>query len=324
MKLNSLQKAKNNKNDEFYTRYEDIEKEVQCYVPHFRNKVVLCNCDNPTKSHFFRYFVSNFDVLHLKKLLATFYTEEGSSYFVEVGQQLDLRQDEVIDLSKLKVIPLKGNGDFLNEENIQLLKSSDIVVTNPPFSLFREYVGQLIEHQKQFLIIGSFNAVCYKDVFPLIQQGRIWLGKSMNGAFLFGVPEDYSSSQIVMINGKRMAKFGNCCWFTNMDYPQRHQELTLTKSFQKDDYPEYENYHAIEVSKVKNIPKDYLGVMGVPITFLMHYNPEQFEIIGQTHSGDRSPAVQALRKPHRRSHHGIVNGKELYARILIKRKSDIR
>ena len=149
MKLNSLQKGKNNKNDEFYTRYEDIEKEVQYYESHFHNKVVLCNCDNPTKSHFFRYFASNFDVLHLKRLLATFYTAEGKSYFVEVNHQLDLKQDEVIDLSKLKVIQLKGNGDFRNEENIQLLKSSDIVVTNPPFSLFREYVGQLIEHQKK-------------------------------------------------------------------------------------------------------------------------------------------------------------------------------
>ncbi|MFZ1019450.1 MAG: adenine-specific methyltransferase EcoRI family protein, partial [Minisyncoccia bacterium] len=345
-----LHKANAAKKDEFYTQLVDIEKELKHYKDQFRGKVVYCNCDDPFESNFFKYFASKFNELKLKKLIATSYS--GSPI---VGQQLPLfdvagskgKQPLKIEIKKVPTntdgsvgladverllkhdanvaTPLKGSGDFRSDECIALLKEADIVVTNPPFSLFREYVAQLVEYKKKFLILGDQNAVTTKEFFKLLKEDKLWLGYDNGGTKWFQVPNDYdieTESRIKIENGTKFFSMGRIVWYTNLDTTKRHDELTLYKKYSPKEYPKYDNYEAINVDKVNDIPMDYKGVMGVPITFLDKYNPDQFEIIGQTHSGDISAEVELLRKDSEHRHRGIVHGesKEKYARILIKNK----
>lgn len=356
---NNLHKANKAKKDEFYTQLVDIEKELKHYKEQFRDKVVYCNCDDPFESNFFKYFAANFKELGLRRLIATSYkpspianTQLGlfgnekvatvskgrpkvtANKFIinEVG---DLDGDGAFDLrdiaEQLKAnknnewSPLVGEGDFRSEESIELLKQADIVVTNPPFSLFREYVAQLVEYDKKFLILGDQNAITYKETFKLIKEDKLWLGYDNGGTKWFQVPMDYdipTESRKKIVDGVKYFSMGRIVWFTNLDTIKRNQEITLYKKYNPKEHLDYINYKAINVDKVSDIPMDYNKVMGVPITFLDKYNPKQFEIIGQTHSGDNSPEVEALRTNPVRRHRGIVFGqdKEKYARILIRNK----
>lgn len=261
-KNSNLNTAKSAKNDEFYTQLTDIEKELKYYKSHFEGKTVFCNCDDPTWSEFWRYFHLNFSELKLKKLISTHYDLNSSTYKLEYTGG----DDNNIEVG-IKT-PLTGNGDFRSDECIALLKEADICCTNPPFSLFRSFLGQLIEHDKKFIIIGNSNAITYKEVFPLLKDNKVWLGN--NYVKEFRKPDG------------TIQKFGNICWFTNLDIDKRHEELILWKKYSPSDYPTYDNYNAINVDKLTDIPCDYNGVMGVPITFLDKYNPSQFQILGLT------------------------------------------
>jgi hypothetical protein len=311
----NLINANQAKKDEFYTQHSDIEKELPHYRQHFNGKVVFCNCDDPTESHFWRYFASKFKEWGLKKLIATHFEAEKPSY------KLEMLQGE----SDTVKTQLKQNGDFRSPECIEILKESDIVVTNPPFSLFREYVAQLEEYQKKFLIIGSINAITYKDCFKLIKDNQLWLGVSIHsGDREFQVPNDYplnAANYRVDSEGHKYIRVKGVRWFTNMDYKERHENIVLSKQYTPKEYPHYDNYDAINIDKTKDIPKDYEGIMGIPITFMDKYNPDQFEIIGHTHSGDKSPEVELLRTDQKHRNRGIVHGenREKYDRILIKR-----
>jgi hypothetical protein len=281
----NLHSAKNNKKDEFYTQLSDIEKELRHYKEHFKDKIVLCNCDDPRVSNFFHYFSYNFEKLGLKKLIATCYknqdadlfsqsTSEKAVYLVYEG---DKNGDNIPNPEEIGVKPLKGDGDFRSEESIELLKQADIVVTNPPFSLFREYVNQLVEYDKKFLIIGNKNSITYKEIFKLIKENKIWIGhRNINEDMWFILPptaEKWEKEQ----NGLKLQHIMGC-WFTNLDVRKRHEDLILYKKYTAEEYPLYENYDAINVDKVSDIPLDFYGAMGVPITFIDKYNPEQFEI----------------------------------------------
>ena len=290
----NLNKAKKAKNDEFYTRYEDIEVEVMEYKEQFQDKIVYLPCDS-LKSEFWSFFINNFQSFGLKKLIATHYEKDGQSYKVWTNDGNNIIQED-----------LMGDGDFRSPECIEILKECDIVCTNPPFSLFREFVDVIMTHDKQCLIIGNKNALTYKEIFPLIKDNKLWTGYNMVKKF---IQPDGS-----------IKTFGNICWFTNLTTNKRNDEMVLTKSYNLIDYPKYENYEAIEVNKLVNIPKDYNGVMGVPITFIDKYNPEQFEILGHTSSSDKSPEVEALRTDPNHRNRGLINGKEKYDRILIRRK----
>lgn len=340
-KNSSLSQAKKAKNDEFYTRLTDIEKELGHYWDHFKGKTILCNCDDPFESNFFKYFYLNFNVLGLKKLIATSYADSPISYhdfspadvlgkknanshqaYKAVINKLydangDGREDleDVIDLFKngtntLEV--LKGDGDFRSDECIELLKETDIVVTNPPFSLFRPYMATLMEYNKKFIVIGNQNAITYKEIFPLLKNDEIWLGYNHPAPKLFYVPNqiDGRKNLICDDHGQLLASFGNICWFTNLDIQKRHEDLILVHRYNNKDYPKYDNYDAIEVSKVVNIPADYDGVMGVPITFLDKYNPEQFEIVKFRKGDDDKDLIYSIG--------GKV--KQPYFRILISNK----
>ena len=297
----NLRTAKRVKNDEFYTIYEDIEAEVMRYRKQFRDKIVYLPCDDPAekKSEFWSFFVNNFDAFGLKKLIATHYDENGKAYKIWIDG--DTSNDGFIDDGDAKQEDLIGNGDFRSPECIDILKECDIVCTNPPFSLFREFVNQLITHEKQFLIIGNQNAFTYKEVFKLIKTNKVWTGYNMVKKFH---QPDGSTKE-----------FGNVCWFTNMPTTKRVEELILTKKYADDPslYPKYDNYDAIEVSRVANIPNDYYGVMGVPITFIDKYNPNQFEILGDSRYHDGSDVANDI---------NFINGKGLYRRILIRRKNN--
>ena len=318
-KNDNLHKAKSAKNDEFYTQLTDVSKELMHYKKHFKNKIVFCNCDDPTWSAFWKYFHLNFEELGLKKLISTHYDKEEATYKMEY----EGGNDNDIEFG-IKT-PLKGNGDFRDEECLNLLDECDIVVTNPPFSLFRVYIAVLMEHQKKFLIIGNKNAITYKESFPLLKDNKVWIGCTNVKEFL---QPDGS-----------IKKFGNIGWFTNLDVAKRHEKLVLWKNYTPKEYPKYDNYDAINVNKVSEIPCDYNGVMGVPITFMDKYNPEQFEIIGM----DLNDSVESLgikeigdtwvqlyRKQGGNGHitakmHSLVytyNGKavSLYRRILIRKK----
>lgn len=341
------------KKDEFYTQLVDIEKELKHYKKQFQGKVVYCNCDDPFESNFFKYFASNFNALGLKKLITTSYVKspivggqlpmfevEGlkpsgkEPFKIEIKEVPDTDGDGAVNIDDVKHLlkhdkntatSLRGNGDFRSDECIEMLKQADIVVTNPPFSLFREYVAQLVEHKKNFLILGDQNAITYKETFRLIKENKVWLGYDNNGTKWFQVPMDYdipTESRKKIENGIKYFSMGRIVWFTNLDTIKRHQELTLYKKYTPEEYLDYDNYEAINVDKVSDIPMNYKGVMGVPITFLDKYNPNQFEIIGQTHSGDASPEVETLRRDPDHRHRGIVHGenKEKYARILIRNK----
>lgn len=290
LKNKNLQEAKANKKDEFYTQLADIERELKYYKTHFKNKVVYCNCDDPRVSNFFHFFSYNFEKLGLKKLIATCYKNQNMDLFSQNDSEQaiyleytgDKNGNNVPDPNEIGIKKLKGNGDFRSKECIELLKQADIVVTNPPFSLFREYISQLIEYDKKFVIIGSQNAISYKELFKLIQDDKIWFG--YNSVKKFTMPDSYEHNSVKVEDGVKYAVFGNICWYTNLDIAKRHEDLILYKSYKgnEDDYPKYVNYDAIEVSKVKDIPIDYKGEMGVPITFLDKYNPDQFEIIGSS------------------------------------------
>ena len=303
----SLSNAKRAKNDEFYTQLSDIENELKYYKSHFAGKVVYCNCDDARESNFFRFFQKKFNDYGLKKLITTSYNENGhGSVLVYEG---DTNGNGKLDDNEVKVSELKGNGDFRSKECIELLKEADIVVTNPPFSLFREYIATLVQYNKKFLVIGNQNAITYKEIFPLIKENKLWTGNNM--VKTFRVPQVTNKNCEVLPNGEIIAKFGSICWFTNLPHHKRLTELYCGETYSEEKYPKYDNYDAIEVSKVCEIPKDYDGVMGVPITFLYSYCPSQFEIVGLDRYVEDNP------------HYGkrfTINNRETYARILIKRK----
>ena len=369
-KNKDLHSAKNNKKDEFYTQLSDIEKEIRYYKEHFKDKVVYCNCDDPYESNFFKYFALNFNILGLKKLIATCYIgssisnielslfddEPAENKTTKVPHKIIINeltdenndgalnlQDIVISLTKNvnnTLTRLQGDGDFRSKECIDLLKQADIVVTNPPFSLLREYIAQLVEYDKKFLIIGNVNAVSYKEIFKLVKDNKLWLGASIHsGDREFGVPDDYPLAAAgfrVDDAGKKFIRIKGVRWFTNLDYNERHEDLVLYKKYSPEEYPKYDNYNAINVDISKEIPLDYEGTMGVPITFLDKYNPEQFEIIGLgiSNSGIEI-GVQPYKEEHKRyrkevQKRGAVDGDLYmikngivdvpYARIIIKNK----
>jgi|APSaa5957512622_1039677.scaffolds.fasta_scaffold44173_2 hypothetical protein len=327
----SLNVAKSSKKDEFYTQLTDIEKELKHYKKHFKDKVILCNCDDPRISNFFHYFSYNFEKLGLKKLITICYKNQDMDLFSQNKSEKsiyleydgDKNENKVPNPNEIGIKYLKGDGDFRSKECIELLKKSDIVVTNPPFSLLRQYVLQLIEYDKKFLIIGNQNSVTYKEIFPLIKKNKIWLGY-YSGDMSFQTPKNYEPRETRYWedeNGQKWRSFGNICWYTNLDIEKRHQEIILYKKYNSEDYPTYDNYHAINVSKVMNIPVDYDGVMGVPITFLNKYNPNQFEIVGSDYEVREGLLPKIIKSEWRgKIDRGYLNGKRKYARILIKKK----
>ncbi len=300
--------------NEFYTQLEDIENELKHYREHFRGKIIYCNCDDPTISNFYRYFQLNFDFLGLKKLITTCYKNRQIDMFSQHDKESAIGIE--YDGSEPVVFHLEGDGDFRSEECIEILKQADIVVTNPPFSLFREYVAQLMEYEKEFLIIGNMNATTYKEIFPFFRESRIWYGASIkSGDRWFGVPEHYpltAATSKVDSNGKKFIKVKGVRWFTNLEYRQRYEDLILYKRYSPEEFPKYDNYDAINVDKTKEIPYDYDGAMGVPISFLDKHNPEQFEIVGL----DRPLMTELTGKVSR----FWLEGTEKYARIVIRRK----
>ena len=315
-----LQKARKSKSDEFYTQLADIESELKYYKNHFKGKVVYCNCDDPRISNFFKYFSTNFKELGVKKLIAACYRKqevdlfngkknENGFYFEYNGEDL---QNSTINKDEIDIIHFKGDGDFRSKESIELLKQSDIVVTNPPFSLFREYVAQLIKYDKKFLIIGNINAITYKEIFKLIKENKAWLGVNLGrGISGFIVPEHYElygTEARIDSSGNRIVAPNNCLWLTNLATPIRNQDIPLSKTYygNEDQYPHYDSYNGINVNRTKDIPKDYEGDMGVPITFLHKFNPDQFEIIKFRKGNDEKDLS--------------INGKCPYFRILIKNK----
>lgn len=355
-KNSDLNKANKAKKDEFYTQLADIEVELKHYKKHFMGKTVFCNCDDPFESNFFKYFAMNFNYLGLKKLIATCYqgspvvgeqfeqlsifglvsTSEDAPkrhpYKIEITEVVDANGDGAVDLTDVEYLLrnnknaltlLEGDGDFRSEECIHILKEADIVVTNPPFSLFREFVAQLIEFDKQFLIIGNVNAVTYKEIFPLIKDNKIWMGYSIHsGDREFRVPDDYpleASSCRVDELGRRYIRVKGVRWYTNMDYVERHTDIDLWRTYSPEAYPEFDNYDAIEVGATADIPEDYDGVMGVPITFLDKYNPDQFEILGCTESEGKGFSC-GIWKEESRVAQPLINGTRKYKRIFIRRR----
>lgn len=368
----SLNKANKAKKDEFYTQLADIEAELKHYRKHFKGKVVLCNCDDPFESNFFKYFAMNFNFLGLKKLIATCYqgspiigeqfgqlslfdiTEQEAlprryPYKIEITDVADTNGDGAVDLTDVEYLLrntknalalLNGSGDFRSEECVEILKQADIVVTNPPFSLFREYVAQLIEYDKQFLIIGNVNAITYKEIFPLIKDNKLWMGYSIHsGDREFRVPDDYplqAAGYRIDEQGRKYIRVKGVRWYTNMDYVERHTDLELWKTYSPESYPTYDNYDAINIDITAEIPENYFGVMGVPITFLDKYNPDQFEILGMCESLDlyglktRIYTTQECRDRYFElfgkkgtydlNAAGVINGKKTYQRLLIRRR----
>lgn len=363
--------AKNAKKDEFYTQLSDIEKEMRYYRKHFKGKTVLCNCDDPFESNFFKYFVLNFNRLGLKKLIATSYAGSpimGSQlkYHVDSNGQMCFLDDksvpddnvrrpykaivttvhdttgdggiDMFDVAELfrmgenELTELEGDGDYRSEECLELLREADIVVTNPPFSKFREYVGTLMEYQKNFIIIGNVNALKYKEIFPYVISNQIWLGASIHsGDRAFFVPDDYpldaSSCGVDEATGRKYIRVKGVRWYTNLDMKQRHEELILVRKYSQEANPHYDNYNAIEISKTADIPYDYAGIMGVPITFFDKFNPDQFEIIWQASGNTRASApAEVLEQlgytPSKEDRGGccLLNGKRTYDRIFIRNK----
>lgn len=363
-----LQTAKKVKKDEFYTQLTDIEKELRYYKDQFKDKIVYCNADDPYESNFFKYFASNFNLLGIKKLIATSYSgspvlgsqvslfdiegvkkeNEKEPIKIEINEVKDYNNDGAIDISDVEYLlkhnknvtkKLKGNGDFRSNECIELLKKADIVVSNPPFSLFREYISQLEEYNKKFLIIGNTNSITYKETFALIKDNKLRTGyTNFNVGMFFIVPDDWEKYHHIDESGKKIARVSTSCWFTNLDVKKHKEDIILHKTYKgnEDKYPKYENYDGVEVSKVANIPIDYKGFMGVPITFIDKHNPEQFEIIGL---GISNSGIEIGVHPYKPEHkkyrkevqnRGAVDGdlymmengivKVPYARIIIKNK----
>ena len=327
----NLHKAKAAKNDEFYTRLEDIEKELKHYTEHFKGKVVYCNCDDANRSNFFKYFSLSFEFLGLKKLIATGYKENGKG--VALVYEGDKNGNRNVDDEEISVTELNGNGDFRSEECIEFLKEADIVVTNPPFSLFREYVAQLMQYGKKFLIMGNNNAITYKEIFPYIKEGKLWLGRTL----FTGKMPYFKVSEKYPIGNERFEKWEDglykqvnaICWFTNLENTSNKKELIAIRTYNPTEYPKYEHYDAIEVGRMENFPMDYDGVCGVPITGLKYlWNDgtihieingvsNQFEIIGQLNVGcfmDNNGWQGSNGKNML-----LVNGKTVYKRILIQK-----
>ena len=320
-----LQKAKSEKNDEFYTILADIERELRHYKHHFKNKVVLCNCDDPRESNFVKFFSMNFEQFGLKKLIATHYkdadlfTRETPYKLEYTGTKKGKRMPDPNDFMKAMI----GTGDFRSPECVELLKQADIVVTNPPFSLFREYVAQLMEHGKKFLIVGNWNAITYKEFFNLIKENKIWIGINSNRNFSgFIVPKHYTlhgTEARTDEKGNRIVSTNSTCWFTNLDIEKRHEDLPLGKKYSPVEYPKYDNYYAINVNKTNDIPKDYKGAMGVPITFLDKHNPEQFENLGSDFEVKDGLLPQLVNPKWKgKIDRGYINGQRLYSRLLIR------
>lgn len=322
MAQTTLNNAKQQKLDEFYTQLVDIEKELKYYKDQFKGKVVFLNCDDPVESNFWRYFALNFSHIGLKKLIATHFERNKPSYKLELTG--DMNEDGTVNDKDIVKTPLLQNGDFRSPECIEILKEADIVVTNPPFSLFREYVELMIKQKKQFLILGSQNAITYKEIFKPIKENKLWLGYDNGGTKWFQVPNGYdiqTESRKKMVNGKKFFSMGSVYWFTNLDTAKRHEALILYKKYTPEEYPKYDNYDAINVDKVSDIPMGYNGIMGVPITFVDKYNPEQFEILGSDYEvkeGDLPHLVNPRWKD--KLDRGYLRGKRMYSRILIKRK----
>jgi hypothetical protein len=368
-KNKDLHNAKKAKKDEFYTQLSDIEAEMRRYKDQFRGKVILCNCDDPYESNFFKYFAMRFNDLGLKKLIATCYigsSIEGEQlslfdvvsldekpsdaklpYKIEITEVTDENNDGAVDLSDVEFLLknkknamtlLKGDGDFRSAECIELLYQADIVVTNPPFSLFREYVALLFEYEKDFLILGDQNAITYKEIFKLIAENKIWLGYDNGGTKWFRVPQDYditTESRKKIIDGIKYFSMGRIFWFTNLDTTKRHEFLTLYKHYTPEEYPHYDNYDAINIDRVAEIPLDWDGVMGVPITFLDKYNPEQFEIVAFRKGDDGKDLIYSFPndRPTERLFdltsaysfddviRPIINGKHIYRRVTIRNRN---
>lgn len=329
-----LHQAKRQKRDEFYTQLSDIENELRHYKASFRDTTVYCNCDDPYESNFFKYFAANFNALGLRRLLATSYVGspicgeqlslddiEGlepkrDAFYIDITYVDDFDGDGAVGLSDVQHLlkndanvctPLLGNGDFRSAECVELLQQADVVVTNPPFSLFREYVSQLMKYDKQFLIIGDQNTITYKEIFPLIKDDRMWLGNDNGGTKWFRVPMDYdirTESRKKIEKGIKYLSMGRIVWFTNLDHSKRHEELRLHRRYAPGEFPTYDNYDAIEVGRVADIPVDWDGTMGVPITFLSKWNPEQFEILGFVNGGNKDICI---------------DGKHKYDRIMVRR-----
>ena len=306
----NLHQAKSAKQDEFYTQLADIENELKHYKDHFKGKVVYCNCDDPWVSNFFHYFSHGFERLGLKKLIMTCYKNSNSNLLSQNNPEQAIyleyeggkNNNRATKPEEIGIKHLKGDGDFRSLECIELLKQADIIVTNPPFSLFREYVTQLFEYNKKFLIIGNMNAIIYKEIFPFFKNDEIWLGYN---------PRSMQFKVGHAKNREHRLKSINACWFTNLNHKKRHKDLILYKKYNSEHYPKYDNYNAIHISKTAEIPIDYAGAMGVPITFLDKYNPEQFEILGE----------MVTTKIHAFNYgYPYVNGKKHYARIIIKNK----
>ena len=339
MARKDLAQAKDAKKDEFYTQLDDIAKELKYYKPYFKDKVVFCNCDDPYESNFFKYFALNFNALGLRKLIATCYNGSPVSgnellldfgttvddpkkvaYKVEITEVTDANGDGAINLADIQYLMqnnknvisiLKGNGDFRSPECVELLKEADIVVTNPPFSLFREYLALLDQYNKHFVIVGNTNALTYKEVFRMFQVNKIRTGyTNFNVGMYFAVPDTYEKFHHIE-NGKKIARVSTSCWFTNLPVRKHTENLVLYKNYTPEDYPHYDNYDAINVNTYIDIPCDYEGVMGVPITFLDKYNPDQFEIIG---------AMTTTKVDEYNFGYPYINGVKLYARILIRKK----
>lgn len=339
MARKDLAQAKDAKKDEFYTQLVDIEKELRNYKPYFKDKVVFCNCDDPYESNFFKYFALNFNQLGLRKLIATCYNGSPVSgnellldfgetvddpkkiaYKVEITEVTDVNGDGAINLADIQYLMqndknvisiLQGNGDFRSPECVELLKEADIVVTNPPFSLFREYLAQLDQYNKQFVIVGNTNALTYKEVFRMFQVNKIRTGyTNFNVGMYFAVPDTYEKFHHIE-NGKKIARVSTSCWFTNLPVRKHTENLVLYKNYTPEDYPHYDNYDAINVNTYIDIPCDYEEIMGVPITFLDKYNPDQFEIIG---------AMTTTKVDEYNFGYPYINGVKLYARILIRKK----
>ena len=347
MARKDLAQAKDAKKDEFYTQLSDIEKELVHYREYFRDKVVFCNCDDPYESNFFKYFALNFNALGLKKLIATCYdgspiaqqelplfpeaeTEpKRKAYKVEISEVPDMDGNGTADLTDVQLLlkssdnnvkaELKGNGSFDSPESIELLKEADVVVTNPPFSLFREFLALLEKYNKQFIIIGNTNALKYKLTFKMFQEDKIRTGyTNFNVGMYFQVPDSWEKFHHVE-NGKKMARVSTSCWFTNLPVSKHNEEFILIKHYTPEEYPKYDNYDAINVNTYTDIPCDYTGIMGVPVTFLDKYNPKQFEIIWTTDRGGDG-YLEDLKKPWDRYDAPVINGKGLYTRILIRNK----
>ncbi len=338
----NLHVSRADKTDEFYTQLSLIESELKHYKAFLNGKVVLCNCDDPFESNFFKYFAMNFNSIGLKKLIATCYAtspivytelnlfgeeivmrkkvKTKKPYKIEITEVTDENADGRVDLADVEFLlrnhknaltKLEEDGDFRSAVCLELLKQADIVVTNPPFSLFREYMAQLMEYEKDFVIIGNQNAITYREIFPLIRDNKIWLGYN-NGHFWFKVPDTYEVKETdfkIDEKGQKWRRMGNICWFTNVDIEKRHEDMTLFRTYSPDVYPKYDDYDAIEVSRTADIPCDYFGFIGVPITFMQYYNPNQFTIMGLD-----DHRVEWV------GHGPDLNGKTLYRRVIIRRK----